>query len=138
MVGLVVVSGVTEIQIVQTRVGAVTEALTLDGNGEVETVSGAGDALFLVQHLPAVNSDHDLIRLFHLAGAGLDPNTLRSKLATDGVMAGYAWGGVCWSPARTRRWWRWTWLAGWRAGISAGEAAPNSGAHPFPFPDRGR
>jgi hypothetical protein len=49
--------------------------------------------LFLVQHLPAVNPDHYLIRLYDLANEELLVDPLRAKGA-DEVMAGLAWGGV--------------------------------------------
>ncbi|MBI1801357.1 MAG: PD40 domain-containing protein, partial [Chloroflexi bacterium] len=68
--------------------------LTLDGNFEVETISPSGDALFLIEHLPAVNPNHYLIRLFDLRIESLVPGALRDKSATDEVMAGLAWDGL--------------------------------------------
>lgn len=84
----------TEIQIVETTSGQVTQSLNLAGNFEVETLSSKGDALFLIQHLPAVNPTQYLVRLYDLSQQRLQPGTLRAKTATDEVMTGLAWGGV--------------------------------------------
>jgi len=67
--------------------------LNLDGNFEVETISTDGKSLFLVQHLPAVNPDHYLIRLYDLSKEQLLVDPLRAKGA-DEVMAGLAWDGI--------------------------------------------
>jgi hypothetical protein len=83
----------TEIQILETKTGGPKYLLALDGNYEVETVSADGTSLFLVQHLPAINPDHYLIRLYDLANETLIADPLRSKGA-DEVMAGYAWEGL--------------------------------------------
>ncbi len=84
----------TDIQIVDGDSGETAHLLSLDGNFEVETISAAGDALFLVQHLPAVNPDHYLIRLYDLSADKLQFDPLRDKRATDEVMAGLAWEGL--------------------------------------------
>lgn len=93
----------TDIRIVDAEGGQVVRDMSLDGNFEVETLSADGDSLFLVQHLPAVNPDHYLIRLYDLATQALVVDPLRAKevgvipLLSEGVdevMAGYAWEGV--------------------------------------------
>ena len=83
----------TEIQILDSQSGETVHLLKLDGNFEVETVSADGKSLFLVEHLPAVNPDHYLIRLYDLSNETLVADPLRSKGA-DEVMAGYAWEGL--------------------------------------------
>lgn len=81
----------TDLQIVDAQTGQTAHLLSLDGNFEVETISGK--SLFLIQHLPAVNPDHYLIRLYDLSAETLIADPLRSKGA-DEVMAGLAWDGV--------------------------------------------
>ena len=83
----------TEIQILDSQSGETVHLLNLDGNFEVETVSADGKSLFLVEHLPAVNPDHYLIRLYDLSNETLVADPLRSK-GSDEVMAGYAWEGL--------------------------------------------
>ena len=83
----------TDIQIVESETGKTTHTLSLDGNFEVETISADGNSLFLVQHLPAINPDHYLIRLYDLSAEQLQADPLRAKGA-DEVMAGLAWDGV--------------------------------------------
>ncbi len=83
----------TDVQIVAATSGGVMHSLHLDGNFDVETISGSGDALFLIQHLPALNPDHYLIRLYDLAHDTLQADPLRAKGA-DEIMAGFAWQGV--------------------------------------------
>ncbi|MCG8353662.1 MAG: hypothetical protein MI924_38350 [Chloroflexales bacterium] len=84
----------TKVNIVQAEEGRVVNALVLDGNFEVETISADGSALFLVQHLPAVKPDHYLIRLYDLAAERLQEDPLRDKQLIDEVMSGYAWDGL--------------------------------------------
>jgi hypothetical protein len=83
----------TDIQIVEGETGKTAHLLSLDGNFEVETISADGQSLFLVQHLPAVNPDHYLIRLYDLSAEQLQADPLRAKGA-DEVMAGLAWDGI--------------------------------------------
>ncbi len=83
----------TGVQIVDADSGQVVHVLNLDGNFEVETISADGKSLFLVQHLPAVNPDHYLIRLYDLSKEQLLVDPLRAKGA-DEVMAGLAWDGI--------------------------------------------
>lgn len=84
----------TEIRVIDTDSGMVEHEIRFDGNFEVETISPDGASLFLVEHLPAVNPDHYLIRHYDLAAEYLDPNALRDKKNTDEIMAGLAWEGV--------------------------------------------
>lgn len=83
----------TTIQIVDIDTGHAANLLELQGNFEVETISASGDALFLIQHLPAVAPAQYLVRLYDLSAETLNPNPLRAKTATDEVMTGLAWGG---------------------------------------------
>jgi hypothetical protein len=84
----------TEIQIIDATNGEVAHSMQLDGNFEVETISAAGDALFLIEHLPAINPTQYLIRLYDLSAERLQPDPLRAKTADDKLMTGLAWGGV--------------------------------------------
>ncbi len=84
----------TDVQIVDASNGQVAHSLKLDGNFEVETISPDSYSLFLVEHLPAINPDHYLIRLFDLYQEKLQPGALRDKVAKDEVMAGLAWEGL--------------------------------------------
>lgn len=85
----------TEIRIIDGTSGQLINELRLDGNFEVETISADGRALFLIQHLPAVNPDHYLIRLYDVQAGALQHNPLIDKRAPiDQVMAGLAWDGI--------------------------------------------
>ncbi len=84
----------TTIQIVDVATGHAAHLLELEGNFEVETISAGGDALFLIQHLPAVAPAQYLVRLYDLSAETLNPNPLRAKTTTDEVMTGLAWGGL--------------------------------------------
>lgn len=84
----------TDIQLVESATGRVAHSLQLEGNFEVETISASGDALFLIEHRPALNPTHYLVRLYDLAAKRLQPDALRAKTATDEVMTGLAWGGL--------------------------------------------
>lgn len=84
----------TDIQIVEPAHGRVAHSAQLEGNFEVETISASGDALFLIEHQPALNPTYYLVRLYDLAAKRLQPDALRAKTATDEVMTGLAWGGL--------------------------------------------
>jgi hypothetical protein len=78
----------TDIEIVDTKDGAIAHSVRLDGNFEVDAVSD--DSLFLIQHLPVVNPDHYVIRLYDLSTAKLMPDPLVEK-GSDEVMVGEAY-----------------------------------------------
>ncbi|HEX6386904.1 MAG TPA: hypothetical protein VF177_19760 [Anaerolineae bacterium] len=88
----------TEIKIIaaatKSEPARVAHSAELEGNFEVEAIANDGAALYLIEHLPAVNPDHYLVRLFDLTVQELDPNPLRDKRFLDEVMTGYAWGSV--------------------------------------------
>jgi hypothetical protein len=84
----------TDIQIIEAASGKVAHTMKLEGNFEVETISAAGDSLFLIQYQPAVEPTQYLIRLYDLSAEILQPEPLRSKIPTEEVMTGLAWGGV--------------------------------------------
>ncbi len=67
----------SEIEIVDAKDGSVAHSLRLDGNFEVDAVSD--DSLFLIQHIPAVDSQRYSIRLYDLATGELLPDSLREK-----------------------------------------------------------
>lgn len=90
----------TDIQIVEAAGGRVTHAFTLEGNFEVETISAAGDSLFLIEHRPALKPAHYLVRLYDLAAQKLQPGALRAKTATEEIMTGLAWGGLASTDGR--------------------------------------
>ncbi len=84
----------TDIEIVDANSGQVAHSIHLDGNFQVETIAPSGDALFLIEHLPAINPDRYLIRLYDLRQEKLQDGALRDKAARDEVMTGLAWDGV--------------------------------------------
>jgi hypothetical protein len=84
----------TEIAVMDTTTSRIAHELRLDGNFDVDAVSAGGHSLFLVQHQPAVDAEHYLIRLYDLASDTLQEGALRDKTNTDEVMTGYAWEGV--------------------------------------------
>jgi mono/diheme cytochrome c family protein len=90
----------TEVQIVDAASGETAHLIKLDGNFEVETISAAGDALFLIEYLPAINPTQYAIRLYDLAAERLQPEALRAKTAEDKLMTGLAWGGVASADGR--------------------------------------
>jgi len=90
----------TAIQIVEAETGQVVQSLDLNGNFEVEVISAQGDALFLIEHLPAVNPRQYRIRLYDLTTQTLQPGALRDKRFSDELMTGLAWGGVASTDGR--------------------------------------
>ena len=80
----------TELMVVDLDAGPEGHRITLDGNFEVEVLSAAGDAMFLVEHLPAAQPDHYVIRLYDLNLDQLQEGKLAEK-GNDEVMAGLAW-----------------------------------------------
>ncbi|MBA3943429.1 MAG: hypothetical protein H0X37_02570 [Herpetosiphonaceae bacterium] len=89
----------TDILVVEATSGFVVHRLRLEGNFDVETISGSGDALFLIQHLPAIHPDHYVIRLYDLTHDMLQADPLRAK-GSDEIMAGLAWDGLASSDGR--------------------------------------
>ncbi|HEX9926323.1 MAG TPA: c-type cytochrome, partial [Anaerolineae bacterium] len=90
----------TAIQIVETETGQVAHSLELNGNFEVEVISAQGDALFLIEHLPAVNPTQYRVRLYDLSTQTLQPGALRDKRFSDELMTGLAWGGIASTDGR--------------------------------------
>lgn len=84
----------TDLVILDGDDGRVAETIGLAGNFEVETISAGGDALFLVERLPAVDPDRYLVRLYDLGAGGLQEGALRDKRFFDEIMTGLAWDGV--------------------------------------------
>jgi hypothetical protein len=84
----------TEIAVMDATTSRIAHVLRLDGNFDVDAVSAGGNSLFLVQHQPAIDTEHYLIRLYDLASNTLQEGALRDKTNTDEVMTGYAWEGV--------------------------------------------
>jgi hypothetical protein len=84
----------TEIQVIDTQDGRATHTFTLDGNFEIDTISGDGTGLFLIQQLPPANPDHYLIRAYDLSLDELLLDPLRDKRLLDELMVGYPWGSI--------------------------------------------
>ena len=84
----------TDVQVVDTQTGKVARQVGLEGNFAVDTLSATGDALFVIQYLPAVKPDHYQVRLFDLTTGTLQDGALVDKRAPDEVMAGQRWQAV--------------------------------------------
>ncbi len=84
----------TDLQVVDTHTGHSAPALKLAGNFAVDALSSAGDALFVIQYLPAVKPDHYQVRLVDLTTGFLQDGALVDKRAPDEVMAGQRWQAV--------------------------------------------
>lgn len=84
----------SDFAIVDALTSKIVHEVHLDGNFEVDTISASGDALFVIQHQPAVNPDHYSVRLYDLTTNTLQEGSLRDKREPDEVMAGYPWQGV--------------------------------------------
>jgi hypothetical protein len=79
----------TNVRILDAHDGQMKHTLNLDGSFDVETISGDGHHLFLLEHLPAIKPDHYNVRLFDLQAERMNEYPLREK-GNDEVMAGYA------------------------------------------------
>jgi hypothetical protein len=84
----------TVVQVFNTQDGRTSHTLTLDGNYEIDAISGDGTGLFLIQHLPPAKPDHYLIRAYDLSLNELLPDPLRDKRFLDELMVGYPWGSI--------------------------------------------
>lgn len=84
----------TDVQVIDTQTGKLAHQLALPGDFSVDTLSATGDALFVIQHLPAVKPDHYQVRLFDLTTETLQDGALVDKRAPDEVMAGQRWQAV--------------------------------------------
>ena len=84
----------TKVQVVDTKTGKIAHQIELEGNFAVDTLSAAGDALFVIQYLPSVKPDHYQVRLFDLTNETLQDGALVDKRAPDEVMAGQRWQAV--------------------------------------------
>lgn len=84
----------THIQVVDLLSGRVIEEMHLDGNFEVEAIDNEGTAVFLINHLPAINPQKYQVRFYDLEASRLDENVLRDKRVIEEFMTGYAWGTV--------------------------------------------
>jgi hypothetical protein len=84
----------TNVQVVDTQTGKVVHAIELAGNFGVDTLSPLGDALFVIQYLPAAKPDHYQVRLFDLATETLQDGALVDKRDPEEVMVGQRWQAV--------------------------------------------
>jgi hypothetical protein len=83
-------AGTTTVRIFDVgRYGKLAHVMKLDGNFEVETISGDGTKLFLIQHLEGKRYS---VRQYDLSHERLVARPLRA--AGVRLMAGYAWSGV--------------------------------------------
>ena len=84
----------TDLQVVDTQTGQSKHQLALAGNFAVDTLSARGDALFVIQYLPAVKPDHYQVRLVDLNTETLQDGALVDKRAPDEEMVGQRWQAV--------------------------------------------
>jgi hypothetical protein len=84
----------SQIQILDGQTGKAAQTLSLDGNFDVDGLSRAGDALYLIQYLPAAKPDHYEVRLYDRATKSLQDGALVDKRATSEVMVGDRWAAV--------------------------------------------
>ena len=84
----------TEIQVFDSQDGRATHSLTLEGNFEIDAISGDGKGLFLIEQVPPANPEHYLIRAYDLGLDELLPDPLRDKRFFDELMVGYPWGSI--------------------------------------------
>jgi hypothetical protein len=80
----------TRIEILGSADGTVAHQVNLDGNFDIDALSAAGDSLFLIEHIPALDSKQYSIRLYDLATNELQPAGLVTKGESE-VMVGQAW-----------------------------------------------
>ncbi len=78
----------TTVQVVDAQTGQLARPIELAGNFQVDTLSPDGEALFVIQYLPAVKPDHYQVRAFDLASRTLQDGALVDKRSPDEVMAG--------------------------------------------------
>lgn len=80
----------SHIEILDTRLGAITHTIDLAGEFSVDAISPDGSSLFLIRHLPAPRNNNYEIRLYDLTNRTLVPDPLREK-GEDEVMEGSAY-----------------------------------------------
>lgn len=83
----------TEVTVANLFAGVVAHRLDLRGDFEVETVSGDGKRLFLIQHLRSSGAPRYSVRLFDLSRHRLASKPLRGA-GESSIMAGLAWSGI--------------------------------------------
>ncbi len=79
----------TTIALVDTETLKTTQTISLDGNFDVDALNANGTALYLIQHLPALNPDHYQVRKYDVALGQLQDGAIVDKRNIDEVMAGY-------------------------------------------------
>jgi hypothetical protein len=84
----------TEIQIRDDATLQMLDRAELAGNFEIDGLSPDGQALFLIEYLPAAAPDHYQVRLYTLGDHVLQPGALVDKRFPDEVMAGERWDTV--------------------------------------------
>jgi hypothetical protein len=84
----------SEIRILDGKSGKTAQALSLDGNFEVDGLSRSGDSLYLIQYVPADKPTHYVVRLYDRTTKSLAYGALVEKRATDEVMVGDRWTAV--------------------------------------------
>ena len=84
----------SDVQVVDTQTGKTAHQLALAGNFSVDTLSPTGDALFVIQYLPAVKPDHYQVRVVDLSTETLQEGALVDKREPDEVMIGQRWQAV--------------------------------------------
>lgn len=84
----------SDIRVIETATGQVLEDMTLEGNFEVEAIDNVGSAVFMIEHIPAINPEKYRVRFYDRGASQLDPRVLRDKRSIETFMTGYAWGTV--------------------------------------------
>jgi hypothetical protein len=84
----------SEMQIIDGRTGKLAQAVSLDGNFEIDGLSKRGDSLYLIQYLPAAKPDYYEVRVYDRATKTLVDGALVQKGAESEVMVGDRWDAV--------------------------------------------
>jgi hypothetical protein len=84
----------SEMQVIDGRTGKLAQAVSLNGNFEIDGLSTLGDSLYLIQYLPAVKSDHYEVRAYDRYAKSLVDGALVQKGAESEVMVGDRWDAV--------------------------------------------
>ena len=84
----------TKVRVIEVETGQVLEDMMLEGNFEVEAIDNRGDAVFMIEHIPAIDPVKYQVRFYDRSLGQIDPRVLRDKRVIEEFMTGYAWGTV--------------------------------------------
>lgn len=82
----------TLLRVFDTTTGEEQHAMQLEGNFEVEAIDNAGESVYLIEHIPAINPEKYRVRLYDLTIKELAADPLRDKRVQDEFMTGHVWG----------------------------------------------